>query len=550
MGVALLLRPKGSDGFDRAIAAILFVQVIGILSFIGLAQRYVAEFYPFLVFCFIIFLRSGGTALFRLRHAIIGLVVLSVVINSLATASWLGEDGSLPRNTRFLEDGSGEKIISVDQSSPRSNLPNLSRTRVLWSAALAISFLLSVFAAFRGGYVGPDYNVHLARLIEWSRIFDFSTTSPPTYYLLGHGLFRLIGRNNGFPITLSIIQAAINTLALWWFFVYSERRFKSPVLHLALVFFLTFLPVRIIHAVAIGTDWMTVPVFVLVLFIFDKFSSEKGSTLKNAAYLGLGLTLGIWTKYSFMALLPAVFVIFVFLWWKRAWNLKRFVTICALSLVLPSALSLTSFWLSSRVHGYNTEKHWLPRGMAPDMNYKDLFLVKANDAQFFKAPEYFKREILAAHRHSYLGLSHLGIFTDPMNLFQVLTVPQRIDSVLIPDQKMRRPWKTPVMVASMSLGVLWTLCALIGTPWALFQAIKNLWKDQLEREDAATLLGTAFFLLMFLPIPFVYGRRAFRLLDTTSYPAVTALLFIGRISFSSTGKSQEDLEKSPSWSSF
>src|SRR5205085_10737920 len=112
-----------------------------------------------------------------------------------------------------------------------------SRTKIVWSLALAVSFLLSVLAAFRAGYVGPDYNTHLARLIEWPRIFDFSATSPPIYYLLGHALWRMIGNNNAFPITLSIIQASINCFAMWYFFRYAERRFQSPVVHLALVLF-------------------------------------------------------------------------------------------------------------------------------------------------------------------------------------------------------------------------------------------------------------------------------------------------------------------------
>jgi hypothetical protein len=397
-------------------------------------------------------------------------------------------------------------------------LDGLSRPRVIWAWALGISFLVSVFAALRGGYVGPDYNTHMARILDATRFFDFSAPSPPIYVLLAHGLFRLIGRNNGFPITLSIIQAAINIVALWCFFRYSEPRFKSPVLHLALVFFLTFLPVRIMHALATGTDWMTVPVFVLVLFLFDKFLSEKTSTPKNAAFLGLGLALGIWSKYSFMALLPAVFVIFLFLWWKHAWNLKRFVTICALSLVLPSALVLHSFWASARVHGYNTEKHWLPKGMAPEMNYKDLFSVKAADLQLFRAPEMFKREpsdgnnyhigYRVAHKHSYLALSHMSTFTDTQNLFQDLSVPPGLDIRLTPEYKTRRPWNTPLNVASMSLGTLWTVLALIGTPWIFFGAVKNLCRDKLEHEDVAALLGIAYFLLLFLPIPFVaWGCR-------------------------------------------
>lgn len=380
--------------------------------------------------------------------------------------------------------------------------------RIFWACALGLSFVLSVSAARRGGFVGPDYNTHFSRLIDAPKILDFSSSDPPIYYLLGRGLFKLIGPSNRFPITLSIVQAAINTLVLWWVFLYSERRFRSPVIHLAFVLFLTFLPVRIIHAVTIGTDWLTIPVFVLVLFLFDRFSSEKTSTPRNAAFLGLALALGICSKYSFMALLPAVFVIFVFLWWKRAWNLKRFAAICALSLVLPSSFSLYSFWASPR-GGFNTHQLWLGKGMPADLNFKDLFSVKANDAQLFSAPEYFKKEILVANKYSYLGLSHMGTFTDTMNLFQVFQLPPNLAGYLIPDMKTRTPWKTSVMKASMSLGVLWTLLALIGTAWISFRALRNLGRDKLEPEDTAAFLGIAYFLLMFLPLPFIYAGVMF-----------------------------------------
>ena len=100
IGVAMLLRPGGSDGVDRTIAGIFFLQVIIILSFMGLAQRYAAEFYPFLIFAFLFFLRSGRFA-FQLRYLLIGLVAVSVVINSLTTVSWLLEaDMNVPAETR------------------------------------------------------------------------------------------------------------------------------------------------------------------------------------------------------------------------------------------------------------------------------------------------------------------------------------------------------------------------------------------------------------------------------------------------------------------
>src|SRR5258708_4249825 len=100
IGVAMLLRPGGADGVDRAIAAIFLLQVIVILSFMGLAQRYLAELFPFLIFAFLIFLRQGKIA-FQLRYLLIGLVVVSILINSLTTVSWLVEaDMNVPAATR------------------------------------------------------------------------------------------------------------------------------------------------------------------------------------------------------------------------------------------------------------------------------------------------------------------------------------------------------------------------------------------------------------------------------------------------------------------
>ena len=100
IGMVMLLRLKGADGVDRAIAAIFLLQLIVILSFMGLAQRYLAELFPFLIFAFLIFLRQGKIA-FQLRYLLIGLVVVSVVINSLTTVSWLVEaDMNVPEATR------------------------------------------------------------------------------------------------------------------------------------------------------------------------------------------------------------------------------------------------------------------------------------------------------------------------------------------------------------------------------------------------------------------------------------------------------------------
>ncbi len=100
IGVVMLLRPGGADWVDRATAAIFLLQVILVLSFMGLCQRYIADLFPFLVFAFLIFLRHGKIA-FQLRYLLCGLVLVSVVINSLSTVSWLvGADMNVPAETR------------------------------------------------------------------------------------------------------------------------------------------------------------------------------------------------------------------------------------------------------------------------------------------------------------------------------------------------------------------------------------------------------------------------------------------------------------------
>ena len=101
MGITRLVRRHTAGGFERVVAIALVIQFLWILSFFALAQRYAAELYPFLIFCFVIFLRSGGVALVRSRHVLTGLVALSVIVNSLATVSWLVEaDQNVPAETK------------------------------------------------------------------------------------------------------------------------------------------------------------------------------------------------------------------------------------------------------------------------------------------------------------------------------------------------------------------------------------------------------------------------------------------------------------------
>ena len=108
MGIICLVRHKGASFFERGTAVALLAQVFCILSYFLLAQRYAADLYPFLIFCLIVFLSSGTPALLRSRDVLIGLIVISVLVNSLTTVSWLVDaDQNVPPETR----GAWEKLL-------------------------------------------------------------------------------------------------------------------------------------------------------------------------------------------------------------------------------------------------------------------------------------------------------------------------------------------------------------------------------------------------------------------------------------------------------
>lgn len=89
LGLISLFRRNSADLFERGSAVAFACQSIGILSYFTLAQRYSADLCPFLIVCFVIFLRHSTRLLPRVYPILIGLVALSVTINSFATVSWL-----------------------------------------------------------------------------------------------------------------------------------------------------------------------------------------------------------------------------------------------------------------------------------------------------------------------------------------------------------------------------------------------------------------------------------------------------------------------------
>ena len=100
-GLALLFDMRRTHWIQRGIALAFLAQGILILSYFSLAQRFATDLYPFLIFCLLIFLRTGGAVLSRTRYLLVGLVAFSMVVNSLTTISWLVDaDQNITAETR------------------------------------------------------------------------------------------------------------------------------------------------------------------------------------------------------------------------------------------------------------------------------------------------------------------------------------------------------------------------------------------------------------------------------------------------------------------
>jgi hypothetical protein len=100
-GSVLLFRKGDADTFERLIAAALVLECLAILAYFAIAQRYAADFYPFLVVGFVVFLRRGGIMVSQMRGIVIALAAVSICVNTLTTISWLTEsDQNVPTQTR------------------------------------------------------------------------------------------------------------------------------------------------------------------------------------------------------------------------------------------------------------------------------------------------------------------------------------------------------------------------------------------------------------------------------------------------------------------
>jgi hypothetical protein len=288
-------------------------------------------------------------------------------------------------------------------------------------------------------FIGQDYTFHVActesLMQNPGQWFTFDITNRPLTYWIGAACAWFTHGRECWDLA-SLLFVFLNALALGLLHDSTRRFIASPLLRVAAVTFVAFLPPTLVTTVVYAADATAQLPFVLVAWSLLR-SIDARTTFASAGYAGLaGLTLcvGNLAKFTFIFLPVAVVLAAVLLWrWKRitgqrGWIigiLAAAVPMIASGCVYLAAQRGVSLYLAALREAQGNVSPEKPRHDfdwkgTGEMTWSSLLLVKPSDARIFQAPGYYdppatsegSHPLLAPNDYSYPALLHLGVFTD------------------------------------------------------------------------------------------------------------------------------------------
>ncbi len=396
--------------------------------------------------------------------------------------------------------------------------------------ALVAYVLVQVNAVLHRGYEGQDFltqHVPLIRLAmrdPWGAVQRLASwhTNPPLFYLLAAQVARWSGgaRHLAGLALLDVLANAVG-LVLWSRIL--ARLVADPLLRLAGMVLVLFLPFALIQAGVIACDALATAVFFLIAYLCVRLAEaeEPGRAIALACAVGASVLVGLATKLTFVstagvlaALLPLMARE------KKRWSRRTRLAVLVLAGVLPLAAGLAELGalsaghpgeslLPSDRHGGRDERAESRRSSAPATGtswrrppYDETVRIGSRApvpaSGSWKAPAGTELNLLQADRFSYPALLHLAIFSDVGNFYQ--------------DRSQRRYFgrRSAAHQARMTLavrtGTLFSLAALLAVPFVGFTALRSFVRD---RGGALALLpivlALAFYLNVVAVMPFTSG---------------------------------------------
>ena len=210
---------------------------------------------------------------------------------------------------------------------------------------------------FRG--LNPDENSHLSYiklLIENHGLVRFpfdaitydpsyaEAHQPPLYYWLCIPFYLMSGGN---PLILRLVNLPIHLLTIFVAFKAGKNLFPDRrEIALGVAAFIAFLPTQLQLAGAINNDSLAT-LFAALLFWKMARVVKKGVSKAGIIQIGVCLGLGLWTKLTFLQLIPAIFVAYAMAFFmpKTEGNTKKGEVVRALVLAIGLGLLIASPWL-------------------------------------------------------------------------------------------------------------------------------------------------------------------------------------------------------------
>src|SRR6185436_735632 len=173
-----------------------------------------------------------------------------------------------------------------------------SRTdRVFVGITLAVCLVQGLVGVAKYGYCGQDFDYHYSLLTGFPRTFSYAYTNPPGLYALGW-VAGLVSRTWILEIT-AVMLVVLNTAALWLLSRILTRIIASPELRYAAILLAAFVPFRVVHAVVLASDALTVPAFVAVAWYAIRLFERPEHDARTWAIVGAFVTAGLLIKYTF-----------------------------------------------------------------------------------------------------------------------------------------------------------------------------------------------------------------------------------------------------------
>jgi hypothetical protein len=379
-----------------------------------------------------------------------------------------------------------------------------------WAVRLILAvFAVVAFNGIRNGLSqGQDFSIHVTNtrrlMYDPDKWFTADATNRPLLYWIGEECLKFTNDRYTYQLA-SMIFCGAGALALGLLHDAMRRLVGSPVLRVAALALLAFLPVTIVTTVVYAADTVVLLPFALggwgVMRCLEEDSNGRAAGF--AALAGLAFTLGNFSKATFLVVPVGVGFALVALW--RAGRLKaaRGWTVLALAVILPG---LTGGWIAAKAaretageparHTFN----WHGTG---ELTFRSLLGVKVSDRRIFDAPEYLVTEmrdgspvypLLVENNYSYPALLHLSVFTDVLNFAHAAVTPR-------PEPQHRAAqW-------SVRLGIIFSLGALITVLVFWGQTLRALVRPQSMPSSTALLwsgMAMAWYAPVVINLPFVY----------------------------------------------